>query len=176
LIPIPHIKSIHVGLDWADDYESLCHKLILQHKWSQKIYKTGRQVFEIAPNNIRLFEPLFDIIQNEVVKTFPKIKIGDRKSWAYVSNSERYQYSFHRHTTISIKRNISTVYYLKKSEGGISFDVDGKKYVHDPKEGELLIFPAVYLHSPLPLNSKEYRISLNVNFDTENYYIDFLDR
>ena len=169
---IPHIKFVDVGLDWVDDYESLCHKLIIQHRWSR--YKS-KQVFEIAPNNIKLFEPLFDIIQNEVVKTFPKIKIGDRKSWAYVSNSERYQYNFHRHTTISIKRNISTVFYLKKSEGGIAFRVDGKEYVHDPSEGELIIFPAVYSHSPLPLESKEYRISLNINFDTENNYNDFLD-
>ena len=80
-----HLHSKHIGLDWADDVELLCNKLILQHKWSSKNYKRGEYVFDIAPNNLGFFQPLFDIIKQEVITLYPKADIPDRifnKSWA----------------------------------------------------------------------------------------------
>ena len=175
-----NIISKHIGLDWADDVELLCKKLILQHKWSSKNYKRGEYVFDIAPNNLGFFQPLFDIIKQEVITLYPKADIPDRifnSSWAYVSNKSRTVSFMHNHMPEKIKKDISTVFYLKKPamSGDIVFMRDGKEYIHTPVEGDLLIFPATYYHSPLPSETEEYRIAINVNVITHNTYDFFLD-
>ena len=174
------VNNIHVGFDWADDVELLCKKLILQHKWSNKNYKRGEYVFDIAPSNLGFFQPLFDIIKQEVITLYPKADIPDRifnKSWAYVSNQDRTVSFMHNHMSEKIRKDISTVFYLKKPphSGDIMFLLGDEEYIHTPVEGELLIFPATYYHSPLPSQTKEYRIAINVNVVTLNEYEYFLD-
>jgi len=165
------MKSKHIGFAWTDDHDLLCKKLILQHKWSSKLYKTGEWVFTISPNNEHLFLPLFDIIQDTVEKLYPKIQIESRTAWVYVSNSQRNQMTYHNHN--DVERDISTVFYMKKpADGGISF-VD---HEYNPTEGELIVFPATTIHMPLATTSDEYRIAINVNLITSNTYLDFLDR
>ena len=165
------IKSKHLGFDWTDDHNLLCNKLILQHKWSSKLYKTGEWVFPISPNNEHLFIPLFDKIQDTVVDMYPKIDIVNRTAWVYVSNSKRNQMTYHNHN--DVERDISTVFYMKKpADGGISF-VD---YEYNPVEGELIVFPANAVHMPLATTSDEYRIAINVNLITSNKYVDFMTR
>ena len=175
-----NIISKHIGFDWADDVELLCKKLILQHKWSNKNYNRGEYVFDIAPSNLGFFQPLFDIIKQEVITLYPKADIPDRifnKSWAYVSNQDRTVSFMHNHMSEKIRKDISTVFYLKKPphSGDIMFLLGDEEYIHTPVEGELLIFPATYYHSPLPSQTKEYRIAINVNVVTLNEYEYFLD-
>ena len=176
-----NIISKHIGFDWADDVELLCKKLILQHKWSNKNYKRGEYVFDIAPSNLGFFQPLFDIIKQEVITLYPKADIPDRTynaSWAYVSNVDRSVTYVHNHMSEKIQKDISTVFYLRKppQSGDIMFLLDGKEHIHKPVEGELLIFPATYYHAPLPSKTKEYRIAINVNVITLNRYDCFLDK
>ena len=167
------LKSVDLGFSWTDDAELLCKKLILQHKWSGKIYKTGEYVFPISPSNKSLFEPLLDLIQITVENIYPKIDIQNRTAWVYVSNSQRNQMTWHYHMPEHVQRDISTVFYMKKpADGAIAF-VD---HVHEPHEGELIIFPATAPHTPLPTTSDEYRIALNVNLVTRNKYLDFMPR
>ena len=166
-----NIISKHIGFDWADDVELLCKKLILQHKWSNKNYNRGEYVFDIAPSNLGFFQPLFDIIKQEVITLYPKADIPDRifnKSWAYVSNQDRTVSFMHNHMSEKIRKDISTVFYLKKPphSGDIMFLLGDEEYIHTPVEGELLIFPATYYHSPLPSQTKEYRIAINVSMNT----------
>ena len=175
-----NIISKHIGFDWADDVELLCKKLILQQKWSNKNYNRGEYVFDIAPSNLGFFQPLFDIIKQEVITLYPKADIPDRifnKSWAYVSNQDRTVSFMHNHMSEKIRKDISTVFYLKKPphSGDIMFLLGDEEYIHTPVEGELLIFPATYYHSPLPSQTKEYRIAINVNVVTLNEYEYFLD-
>ena len=163
------MKSRHIGFDWTDNHQLLCDKLILQHKWSSKLYKTGEWVFPISSNNMHLFLPLFDKIQQTVEEMYPKIDIMMRTAWVYVANSQRNQQTYHNHS--SVERDISTVFYMKKpADGGISF-VD---YEYNPTEGELIVFPATTAHMPLATKSDEYRIAINVNLCTRNKYVDFL--
>lgn len=83
----------------------------------------------------------------------------------------------HNHMPEKVKKDISTVFYLRKppQSGDIMFLLGGEEYIHKPVEGELLIFPATYYHSPLPSKTKEYRIAINVNVVTLNEYDYFLD-
>ena len=165
------LKSVDLGFSWTDDPELLCKKLILQHKWSRKLYKTGEYVFPISSNNTHLFLPLFDKIQQTVEEMYPKIDIMMRTAWVYVSNAKRHQMTWHDHS--SVERDISTVFYMKKpADGGIAF----LDHVHEPHEGELIIFPATAPHTPLPTKSDEYRIAINVNLCTRNKYLDFMTR
>ena len=167
------IESVDLGFSWTDDPNLLCKKLILQHKWSSKLYKTGEYVFPISPNNKSLFEPLLDLIQITVENIYPKIDIQSRTAWVYVSNAKRNQMTWHYHMPEHVQRDISTVFYMKKpTDGAIAF-VD---YIHEPHEGELIIFPATAPHTPLPTRSDEYRIALNVNLVTRNKYLDFMHR
>tara|TARA_B100001175_G_C18977576_1_gene388265 strand:- start:29 stop:544 length:516 start_codon:yes stop_codon:yes gene_type:complete len=167
------IESVDLGFSWTDDPNLLCKKLILQHKWSSKLYKTGEYVFPISPNNKSLFEPLLDLIQITVENIYPKIDIQSRTAWVYVSNAKRNQMTWHYHMPEHVQRDISTVFYMKKpADGAIAF-VD---YIHEPHEGELIIFPATAPHTPLPTTSDEYRIALNVNLVTRNKYLDFMHR
>ena len=165
------LKSVDLGFSWTDDAELLCKKLILQHKWSSKLYKTGEWVFPISPSNEHLFLPLFDLIQRTVENFYPKIEIVDRTSWVYVSNAQRNQMTFHNHN--HFEQDISTVFYMKKpADGGIAF----LDHEYNPTEGELIIFPANAVHMPLATTSDEYRIAINVNLITSNRYLDFIPR
>ena len=165
------LKSVDIGFGWTDDPELLCKKLILQHKWSSKLYNTGEWVFPISPSNEHLFRPLFKLIQETVEDLYPKIEIVDRTAWVYVSNAQRNQMTYHNHS--DVERDISTVFYMKKpADGGISF----VEYEHNPSEGELIIFPANATHMPLATTSEEYRIAINVNLITSNKYLDFMHR
>ena len=99
------------------------------------------------------------------------------KSWAYVSNEDRSVSFFHNHISEKVRKDISTVFYLKKppNSGDIMFLLGEETHIHKPVEGELIIFPATYYHSPLPSKTKEYRIAINVNVMTLNEYDYFLD-
>lgn len=175
-------NSIHytnIGTDWCEDVEGLCNKLILQHKWSKKNYSQGQYVFDIAPNNIRYFQPLFDIVVSKVRELYPAAIIPEKfasSCWAYVSNQERSVSVLHNHIPEKVSKDLSTVFYIKKPKdsGDILFLIDGKKHIHRPVEGELLVFPATYYHSPLPSNTKDYRIAININVITHNKYNCFL--
>ena len=177
-------NSIHytnIGTDWSEDVEGLCNKLILQHKWSKKNYSQGQYVFDIAPNNIRYFQPLFDIVVSKVRELYPAAIIPEKfasSCWAYVSNQERSVSVLHTHISEKVSKDLSTVFYIKKPKdsGDILFLIDGKKHIHRPVEGELLVFPATYYHSPLPSNTKDYRIAININVITHNKYNCFLTR
>ena len=82
----------------------------------------------------------------------------------------------HNHIPEKVSKDLSTVFYIKKPKdsGDILFLIDGKKHIHRPVEGELLVFPATYYHSPLPSNTKDYRIAININVITHNKYNCFL--
>ncbi len=178
---LKYVESIHIGTDWTDDYESICNKLVTKHKWSHKRYKSGKYVFDIAPNNIRYFQPLFDRVYHEVKGLYPRADIPEKFAsaiWAYVSNKDRSVTFLHNHMKEKIQRDISTVYYLKKPEGSgdIMFLVDGEKVIHTPEEGDLLVFPATMYHAPMPTECDEYRIAININVITNNDYSNFLTR
>ncbi len=174
--------SIHytnIGTDWIDT--DLYRKLILQHKWSKRNYAQGQYVFDIVPSNLKYFQPLFDIVVSEVRKLYPAAIIPDKfasSCWAYVSNEERSVSVLHNHISEKISRDLSTVFYMKKPKdsGDILFLIDGEKHIHSPVEGELLVFPATYYHSPLPSKTKDYRIAININVITHNKYDSFLTR
>ena len=75
--------------------------------------------------------------------------------------------------------NLTTVFYLKKpvtqgDEGALAFKFGEEQYAYQPKEGEFVVFPASYMHSPLPIHTEEYRMAININIVTLNSYKDFL--
>ena len=171
-----------LGFEWAEDIEFIYNKLILQHKWSHKYYDNGKYVFDISANNQKYLKPLFDIIIAEIKNTFPKAIIPEvycKGSWAYVSNKDRNTLYFHHHLGDKVDQNLTTVFYLKKpvtqgDEGALAFKFGEEQYAYQPKEGEFVVFPASYMHSPLPIHTEEYRMAININIVTLNKYKDFL--
>jgi hypothetical protein len=60
------------------------------------------------------------------------------------------------------------VAYIKVDGDGIEFQDDGgNTEVYYPEVGEVLMFPATAKHRPIPNTGPEYRISLNVELNTQ---------
>jgi hypothetical protein len=100
--------------------------------------------------------------------------------WAYCSNSGDYAEIWHDHMKTS---TINSVYYLNVpncSGGEIEFDLGkNKTFKYKPSNFDLLIFPNYLRHRPLMVNSKELRVSINMEFLCEEqpfYIFDFKER
>ena len=174
------IHILNIGDDFFEDKESLLYKLILQHKWSHKKYKSGRLAFEVAPNNVRYVEPLYKRVFDECKKIYDNpIHEGRSKqgSFCLVTNKQRNAYTWHSHEktkwsyqphlTINKSINIfaSSVYYfaLPEGSGGIRFKNNIEEFEYIPKEGDLIFFPSDMLHTPLTNTCTDWRVSYNIN-------------
>ena len=84
--------------------------------------------------------------------------------WAYVSNKDYYDSVIHNHINTA---TINGVYYLNvpNAKGGeLEFydEHENKLTSVKPKTNDLLIFDGKLNHKPLPCDSTEYRIALNI--------------
>ena len=186
-----YIHISHVGDDFIKDKELLISKLIVQHKWSDKIYRASKgDVLPPARNILPLLEPIFEKTFDEHKRIYQdNIEIDDvitkRESYFLTQNKDRQGYDWHHHVPNWQNRSLgniddnlkmnSAVYYLRLPEGsgGIKFKDDFEEIELIPSEGDLFFFPYNMWHTPSLNTCTDYRISFNINLIPKNYRGDF---
>ena len=172
------IHIIHIDFE---NRETLAPKLVLQHKWSRKVYKqNGGDAFSVALNNQKYLEPLYQSVIEECQKIYDTPideELTKQASYCLVTNKDRNVNGWHSHEktkwfhqpalTLNSDINVfaSSVYYFTVPEGsgGIAFKNDTEEIELMPSEGDLFFFPSDMLHSPLKNTCTDWRISYNIN-------------
>lgn len=131
----------------------------------QSLRSKGLYNFKLDCKYKDLISNLSNIFINEVnTKLNCNIQTQDLDVWAYVSNKDHYDSVIHNHANTA---NINGVYYLNvpNARGGeLEFYDEFKNQltIIKPCTNDLLIFDGKLNHRPLPCNSDEYRIALNI--------------
>ena len=179
-----YIHISHVGDDFIEDKPLLISKLVTQHKWSKMFYKLNKlYVFEVAHNNLKYFDPIFEKTFAEYRRIFQDDTEIDevttkKKSFCLIQNDKRNAYEWHHHHSKSKgdwynnppSLLTSSVYYIRLPEGsgGIKFRDPNEEIELMPSEGDLIFFPDNMLHTPAISTCTEYRISFNINIFPKN--------
>ena len=137
------------------------HTNEVQNKRINKQYN-----FKLDKKYSDLILSLSTIFLNEVNKQYSKdINLQTKLDiWAYVSNKYYYDSVIHNHASTA---NINGVYYLNvpnAAGGELEFYNNKLNKISSikPKTNDLLIFDGKLNHKPLPCDSDEYRIALNI--------------
>jgi hypothetical protein len=142
-------------------------------------YHSG-YTFEVedSKNNFKkLYNTFFSISKNIFGEEFLSEKNRDL-CWANIYNKKTFRSNLHHHLRTS---TINSVFYLKIPDDG-DLNSSGLQIVHNnnsvifiPDELEMVIMPSSMLHAPMPHNSLENRISINMEIryeaSIENVYL-----
>ena len=140
----------------------------------------GGYTFEVedSKNNFKKLYNTFlniskDLFTNEYLSTYNR-----DTCWANVYNRETFRSNLHHHLRTS---TINSVFYLKipnddePNSSGLRIVHNNNDVVFVPDELEMVIMPSSMLHAPMPHNSLENRISINMEIryekSIENIYL-----
>lgn len=165
-----YFYEIDLSTDFVDK-DKICKNLVDQHLQEKSFkpdYRHTTHNFKVN-TDIDYFENLYDNFEKICHRIFKDLKVSernDRACWAYVSNESDHSGKdvIHNHLLTS---TINGVYYLKVPEscsGSVSFFNQNKQEIfsYQPKENFLIIFPNHQNHCANVSNTKEYRISINL--------------
>lgn len=169
--------------------QELRHKFITQHKWNKRFYDASKRYVFVPHTGIDCFSPLFDIVYSEIRKIDSEIdfmSIEEQKeenlfAFVLVQNKDRNTFNWHNHFLYGYDHltqgsrewypsKWATVFYMCMPEGsgGIRFRENDKEILVEPKEGQLVIFPASLYHTPDLNHNEDWRISVNINLSDKN--------
>ena len=161
------INVYRISVDLKESTESIKNNIVKDYHTNevQKLRTVGKFNFKLDSKYKDLITSLSKTFINVVNKTYNLNIINkDLDVWAYVSNKDYYNSEIHNHATTA---TINGVYYLNvpNAKGGeLEFYDEHKNKLTSvkPKTNDLLIFDGTLNHKPLPCNSDEYRIALNI--------------
>jgi hypothetical protein len=139
-------------------------KTVIENEQDTANYHGG-YTFEIED---KLFEKLyntFTVICQEIFGELHIFENNRRICWANVYNCDSYRSNLHHHLRTS---TINSVFYLNipaddcLNSSGLRTIYNNNEYIFLPDELDLVIMPSWMPHEPLPHNSKENRIAINM--------------
>ena len=125
----------------------------------------GGYTFEIEDKTFDKLYNTFVVICEEIFGELHVSKYNRKMCWANVYNCDSYRSNLHHHLRTS---TINSVFYLKipiddsPNASGLRTVYNNTNYVFVPDELDLVIMPSWLPHEPLPHNSKENRIAINM--------------
>ena len=180
-IPVlPMYDIFDVGLDWIPNKDQLVEDLIKKHLNSRLHYRINKaNAFVCSELTGNISKHLAEVL----VDKYPNIQLtGKWSEFAYISNKNWTKAYYHNHIPRDgcgdywYKQHLSTVFYIRNPGGSLCIvDENKNKNVIMPKDGQFVVFPLHTIHSPLPYVGDEYRIVLNINYNTNNTHSDFLN-
>ena len=135
----------------------------------------GGYTFELED---KTFDTLYDTFVIICKNIFGELYISEHNRklcWANVYNCDSYRSNLHHHLRTS---TINSVFYLKippdnsPNASGLRTVYKNTNYVFIPDELDLVIMPSWLPHEPLPHNSKENRIAINMELRCDKPIID----
>lgn len=166
-------KLIEKILDAKDYYDNKPNSLKTQSN------------FEILYDYNNLLIKLYEKFFNTAKSLFGDFKVSKRSKttcWACVTNEDYYDFVPHNHLTSS---TINSVYYLnipkvnRNLSGPIKFQVNNEWIYYQPDNFELIFFPNYLVHDATKHESKEWRISINMEIiceEDKDYIMEYLDK
>ena len=139
-------------------------------------------VFVVA--GVILINGLYDKFYKVAQQLF-NFKVSEKSKricWACITNNKYYDFVPHNHIKSS---TINAVYYLnipkvnKKLSGPVKFKVDNKWVYYQPENNELIFFPNYLIHDATKHDSKEWRVSINMEIlckEDKDYIVHILDK
>lgn len=149
----------------VDYFRNLISRTISDELLDQSTNKSTRKgiQYELYPPPKKI-SSLVSFVQKQVTVTL-KSSVELVSAWTIYGEENTY-HSCHRHNT---NDDICTVFYLdvnyepNKDDGYLYFFKDGECHHHEPKKGDLLIFPATMYHGTYPQPPGQ-RQTLNMDF------------
>lgn len=188
-VPIISIKDFHKFTKYQKD-KIIKNLLGIKDLWdNQPNSNKSTTNFEILYNKDdkkynNLINDLYDKFYRvaQQLFNFTVSKKSKRICWACITNKEYYNFVPHNHIKSS---TINAVYYLniprinKKLSGPVKFKVDNKWIYYQPDNNELILFPNYLIHDATKHNSKEWRVSINMEIlcrEDKDYIVHVLDK
>jgi len=187
-VPILSIKNFHKFTKYQKD-KITKNLLNVKELWdNQPNSNKSTTNFEILYNkNDKKYNDLINGLYDKFYRVaqqlfnFTVSNRSKRISWTCITNNKYYDFVPHNHIKSS---TINAVYYLnipkvnKKLSGPIKFKVDNKWIHYQPDNNELIFFPNYLIHDATKHNSKEWRISINMEIlcrEDKDYIVQILD-
>lgn len=177
-------------IDFDGDRKKLYDELVSQHLQFRYTPNTDPLLdsglsFPAKDNANKDLARLYNRMLQKAYKYFPELVLSTENStqcWVYcISKDDRRAapcITPHDHIKTS---SINTVYYLCKSDEGDErdgaiafFEPQPNNMVREigfykPKQDEIILMPNWLMHSPLITQSKEYRVSINMEIKAEKF-------
>lgn len=183
--PVLSIKNFHKFNTF--EKEKLIEKILdsKDHFDSQPNSLKTQSNFEILYDHNNLLINLYEKFFNTAKTLFGDFKVSEKSkttSWACVTNEDYYDFVPHNHLKTS---TINSVYYLnipkvnRNLSGPIKFQVNNEWLYYQPENFELIFFPNYLVHDATVHQSKEWRISINMEIICEeniDYVSNYLDK
>ena len=90
-------------------------------------------------------------------------KLNPIQTWIYVQNNRHTNNVWHNHVNTS---SVNAVYYIDPPAegGGLQLTLGGRDHTIKPEINKLYLFPYWMEHRPLPQESKDWRVSVNIEY------------
>ena len=132
----------------------------------KKINGTENRGYNTLYENVEYNHAVSNLF-NDVVHQHFDVKDTQRpiKAWIYCQNKEHYKLIWHDHIkTCSI--NATTYIDTKEGEGSTELSYLHKRYEIIPEKNKIYIWPGWMAHRPLPPNTDDWRVCVNLEYYT----------
>jgi hypothetical protein len=174
-VEIPYVLSTKIQTD-----DNLLQKRMIaciEQQLTRNPNYHGGYTFEVKdPCNdfAKIYNTFFSIVSN----IFGPFNLSTKQRnycWANVYNKDSYRSNLHHHLRTS---SVNGIFYLNlpsATDGGLKLVHDDQELTFMPENLDLLIMPAWMPHEPLPVNTLENRIAINMEIATiehvDDYYL-----
>jgi hypothetical protein len=122
----------------------------------------------------KVYNTFFSIVSD----TFGPFNLSTKQRnycWANVYNKDTYRSNLHHHLRTSSVNGIFYVNIPSKTDGGLRLVYEDQDTIFIPENLDLIIMPSWLPHEPMPVDSLQNRVSINMEIATiesvDDYYL-----
>lgn len=162
-------------IDWNPRDQYITDYILDQHdRWPYMLHP-GDASLPLVDNEFEDFKKLYELILQEAnswVGPLELKKTNRKKPWAYVSRRDQFFQGIHDHSHTC---EINAIYYHTVPETnspianclGLYNDNNQLKFWFKPRNGDLIMYPGWLKHQPIPPDTQEWRIAINMEIDCQ---------
>lgn len=160
----PHLLTTTIALT-SDEHARMIQ--VVESQIETGNYHGGYTFEVVDAEGYTDFKDLYNTVLSLVTDIYGPFTLSPKNRnycWANVYNKTNYRTNMHHHLRTS---TVNSVFYLKIPEpgaGGLAIFNENVNDIFLPEEMDLVIMPSWLPHKPLPHNSDENRIAINMEF------------
>jgi hypothetical protein len=166
------------SLEWSVDRDSITDLILEQHQRYPYHLHPGDASLPLIDNKDKDLDNLYTLFFEHATKWLGPLELkknNRRNVWAYVCRSQEFFQGIHdhRHTC-----EINAVYYHKIPKTkfpiagclGLYNNKNELRFWFKPKEKDLIIYPGWLKHEPMPPDSDDFRIAINMEINCQEIW------